>query len=77
MQANEVGNNLFAHSRSFLPARLLPIYFQYFLFDYQQKNPPKECSLAHIIHKFFVHEDFYDFWNRSAPREDEYDAVLY
>jgi len=40
--------------------------------------PDKEIRrlLTHIIHKFFVHEDFGDFWNRSVPREDEYDAVL-
>lgn len=34
------------------------------------------AGLAHIIHKFFIHEDFYDFWSRSKPMEEEYDAVL-
>ncbi len=34
-------------------------------------------TLAQIIHKFFIHEDFYDFWSRSKPMEEEYDAVLY
>jgi hypothetical protein len=33
-------------------------------------------GLTHIIHKFFINEDFYDFWSRSKPMEEEYDTVL-
>ncbi|MEW6571844.1 MAG: hypothetical protein AB1390_11870 [Nitrospirota bacterium] len=36
-----------------------------------------DLLLSHIIHKFFIHEDFKDFWSRSEPMEDEYAAVLY
>ncbi|MEW6571054.1 MAG: hypothetical protein AB1390_07765 [Nitrospirota bacterium] len=44
----------------------------------KKKNIAKNISeLTHIIHKFFIHEDFKDFWSRSEPMEDEYAAVLY
>jgi hypothetical protein len=32
--------------------------------------------IAHIIHKFFINEDFYDFWSQSESMEEEYDTVL-
>ncbi len=41
----KAGHSIFAHSRSFRPPRLLPLYFKDLLSDYRQKKPLKQYVL--------------------------------
>ncbi|MEW6571263.1 MAG: DUF488 domain-containing protein, partial [Nitrospirota bacterium] len=59
------------------PKSKLPLFRRENLEPLLRREGIEYHYLAHIIHKFFIHEDFKDFWSRSEPMEDEYAAVLY